>query len=160
DAPAKKWLDDGAARHDVRLLERVVNEAFCSRPAEQALQTLGDLAFERGEFESAQRWWRLLAPPGHRSGPAGKFELTCSDPSDAGALARAKQILGTLYQGDKTQAKEELEAFRGKHAEAAGMLAGRPGKYGDTLSGLISTKDRFALAASAQSPSTWNTFAG
>ena len=63
DGAAKKWLDEGTARRDARLLERIVHDAFCSKPAEQALHLLGDLAFERGEFEAAERWWRLLALP-------------------------------------------------------------------------------------------------
>src|SRR5437588_778696 len=47
---AKKWLDEALPIHDVRLLRRVVDEAFCSRSGETAADLLGDLAFERGRF--------------------------------------------------------------------------------------------------------------
>ena len=35
-------------------LRRLVDERFCSSVTDQALQLLGDLAFERGEFGEAQ----------------------------------------------------------------------------------------------------------
>src|SRR5262249_12508835 len=61
DGQVKKWWDQAEATHDVRLLRRIVQETFCSRFADRALDLLGDLAFERGDFEEAGSWWRLLA---------------------------------------------------------------------------------------------------
>src|SRR5262245_38036214 len=48
DAQARKWLEEGTARRDAVLLQRVVDYAFCSRSGDQALLLLGDRAFERG----------------------------------------------------------------------------------------------------------------
>src|SRR5438128_19865 len=67
DGQAKTLVEQALANHDLRLLERVVNEMFCSRPAEQAQNQLGDLAFERGDFDEAERWWGLLALPASES---------------------------------------------------------------------------------------------
>ncbi len=64
---AKKWLDQGSTARDERLLLRVVEEAFVSRSAEKALEMLGDLAFERGEFAVASQWWTILAPGASRA---------------------------------------------------------------------------------------------
>ena len=50
---AAQWLEHATATHDVRLLRKVVEEAFCSTAAEKALDLLGDLAFERGQFDDA-----------------------------------------------------------------------------------------------------------
>src|SRR5262245_29865319 len=57
DGQARKWLEEGQAGRDTKLLRRIVEEAFCSRATDAALDTLGDLAFERGFFEEAERWW-------------------------------------------------------------------------------------------------------
>jgi outer membrane protein assembly factor BamB len=164
DGPARKWLEDGIARRDPRLLERIIHEAFCSTPAESALQILGDLAFERGEFESAARWWRLLARPASEpealADRPNKFELTYPDPSDGGALARAKQILALMFLGDNARAKDELEAFRRKHDSAAGALAGRKGTYVEILQGLIKSRAALGLSPPASGSTTWPTFAG
>src|SRR5205823_5979471 len=51
DGPAKKWLEQGRDGRDATLLQRLVNEAFCSRYTDQALDLLGDLACERGDFD-------------------------------------------------------------------------------------------------------------
>ncbi|HZY88979.1 MAG TPA: hypothetical protein VFE78_29410, partial [Gemmataceae bacterium] len=55
---ARKWLAEAAATRDAALLRKVVDEAFCSRSGERALDLLGDLAFERGRFDEAEGWWR------------------------------------------------------------------------------------------------------
>lgn len=157
DGPARKLLEQGAAARDARVLERVVAEAFCSRPAEAALHLLGDLAFERGEFETAERFWRTLAPPASKPNPDG---LTYPDPQDP-ALARAKQILAALFAGDVPRAKRELDTFRKFHADAEGALAGRKGKYAETLANLLATERPAPSSAPADSdPAAWGTFAG
>ncbi|HLW68218.1 MAG TPA: PQQ-binding-like beta-propeller repeat protein, partial [Gemmataceae bacterium] len=147
DDSARKWLEQGIAQRDARLLEQVVGEAFCSAPAEQALQLLGDMALERGEFEAAQRWWRMLAPPASavKNPPkhATTFQLLYPDSNDKGALAQAKQILALALQGAKESAVAELKAFRELHLSAEGYLAGRKGKYADILQTILDAKDRW-----------------
>jgi outer membrane protein assembly factor BamB/tetratricopeptide (TPR) repeat protein len=162
---ARKLLEQGAAARDPVILERIVADTFCATPAEQALHLLGDLAMERGDFEAAERWWRMLARPASRE--AGKddadkptFELVYPDPADGGAAARAKQILALLFQGATDHAKEELKAFRQKHAAAEGQLAGRKGMYADVLQQLSDTDAHRALAPTAAGPVAWPTFAG
>src|SRR5262249_43032330 len=63
DPQAKKWLEQGTAQPGSAVLRGLVEETFCSRFADQALDLLGDLAFERGDFEEAAHWWRLLVLP-------------------------------------------------------------------------------------------------
>src|SRR5262245_6652959 len=43
---AQKWLEQGKRERDPAALRQVIDEAFCSRAAEAALDLLGDLAFE------------------------------------------------------------------------------------------------------------------
>ncbi len=98
DPQARKQLDQAVAAHDVRLLRKVVDEAFCSRPGEKALDLLGDLAFERGDFAEAEQWWRLLLPPRMVKGdPPPAFLLYYPDPQtdpgpDAGQAAAGPAV--------------------------------------------------------------------
>jgi outer membrane protein assembly factor BamB len=170
DPQAKKWVAQGVADHDVRVLERLVDEAFCSRPAEAALDALGDLAFERDHFHEAERWWRKLAEPASEAArrlkeplpsPWSKprdqppsLELLFPDPQMA-AQARAKQILAQLFRGERAAAAEELDAFRTLHPKVEGHLAGREGNYADILKVLASRPIPAEPAEDA-----WLTFAG
>jgi outer membrane protein assembly factor BamB len=159
---ARKWLEQGIAQRDAKLLEQVVGEAFSSTPAEQALHLLGDIALERGEFESAQRWWQMLSPPASRvknppKRPAS-FELHYPDSKDKGALAQAKQILALALAGAKDSAFAEWKALSELHASAEGFLAGRKGKYVEILQSFLDGHERWNAAA-APGGSTWLTFA-
>src|SRR5262245_5312470 len=103
EEPARKWLQMGSANRDTRLLEQVVAEAFLTQVAEQALHVRGDLALERGEFELAEHYWRMLARyPSDREQKSEKgYELLHPDPEGDGALARAKLVMSLLFRGDK-----------------------------------------------------------
>ncbi len=145
EAQARKWLEQGLADRDVRLLRRVVDEAFCTRAAERALDALGDLAFERGRFDEAEHWWRTLTP----LASADRRDLFFPDPETDAARTRAKQLLARLFRGDGRRYREpsgtgparlaeptwddDLAAFRKLHPDAAGKLAGREGRYADIL---------------------------
>lgn len=161
DEQAKKWLDTASPRSDLRLLQRIVAEAFCSRPAERALNLLGDLAFERGQFEDAERCWRHLvrlpsAVQAEASRP-GNPELFYPDPQGDVALLRAKVLLARVLRGERAGLAEELAAFRKLHGTATGQLAGLAGNYADTLQ---------MLAAQPEPPhvgpreTDWLTFGG
>ncbi len=100
DPAAKKWLDQAVAGRDVRLLRQVVDEAFCSRPGEKALDLLGDFAFERGDFAEAEQWWGLLLPPSStNAAKTPLFILHYPDALAAPARTRAKILLARLFRG-------------------------------------------------------------
>ena len=66
DEPARKLLDAGKKARDPRPLRELIDRYFASRPSEEALLLLGELAFERGEFRTAEGYWRRLIPIGRR----------------------------------------------------------------------------------------------
>jgi outer membrane protein assembly factor BamB len=156
DLQARRWLRQGTAERDVGLLRRIVDEAFCSRPCEQALDLLGDLAFEQGDFARAGRWWRLLAVPASEAKLKERPDLGQWFPDPQGDLARvrAKQILASIFQGDLSAAASELEAFEKVHPRAEGHLAGRRGNYAIILHEWLRKPPPFP------ENDTWPTFAG
>jgi outer membrane protein assembly factor BamB len=154
DAQAKKWLDAGAAARDAKLLRRVADEAFCTRAGEAAVDLLGDIAFERGRFDEAVAWWRLLAPPLDAK-KEKRDELALAYPDVQGDKARlyAKQIVARFFAGDTEAAARELTAFRKEYPKAEGTFAGRKGIYADLLQDV--TKEPPPETARA-----WTTFGG
>jgi outer membrane protein assembly factor BamB len=172
DEPARKWLEQGTATHDTRLLRRVLDEAFCSRSGALALDLLGDLAFERGRFDDAEYWWRMLAGPNAvqaaGSGPKvsrppafvpapSPFLLAFPDPpKDLEVGARAKQLLARLFRGERRAVATDLKAFRARYGQARGHLAGRDGSYADILLALAEQPD---LLADPPDGESWTTFA-
>jgi hypothetical protein len=156
EVQAEKWLRQGIAEHDPTLLRRVVDEAFCSRAAAKALNALGDLAFERGAFDEAVTWWRMLTPPADAPANRRVQELVCPDAGLDLVRVQAKQILARLYGRDIAGAECELKTFRRIHAAAPGPLGGRNGPYADTLRALIDQ----ARTGPALGPQDWPTFGG
>jgi outer membrane protein assembly factor BamB len=154
NAQAKKWLDEAAPARDVRLLRRIVDEAFCSRAGEAAVDLLGDLAFERGRFDEALAWWRLLAPPlAAKKENRDELELAYPDPQGDKARLYAKQIVARYFAGDGDAAARELEAFRKEYRKAEGSFLGRTGKYADLLQDLLKQPP-------PESDRAWTTFGG
>ncbi|HZY89175.1 MAG TPA: PQQ-binding-like beta-propeller repeat protein, partial [Gemmataceae bacterium] len=136
------------------LLRKVVDEAFCSRSGEKALDLLGDLAFERGRFDEAEGWWRSLAPlDGGDKRESEGGELLYPDPQGT-ARSRAKQLLARLFRGD-AEFESDLEAFRARHGKAEGALAGGKGTYADLLRALAAARKKAPVAVPE-----WTTFGG
>jgi outer membrane protein assembly factor BamB len=148
----------GASERDPRQLRRVVEEAFCSPAATEALELLGDLAFERGNFAEAQHWWRLLVRPASVVVETGKQRpLLCPPPpGDVAARVRAKQIVTLLFQEQAARVPAELQAFRPAHAGSKGTIAGRSGAYADLISELLKEGQGSVPAMELE----WPTFAG
>jgi len=160
---ASRWLTQATRERDERLLDQIVSEAFCTRAAEQALVLLGDLAFERGEFEAALRYWRMVVRPASAMQAAKEqeaFELVHPDlPADP-AQIRARQILAMIFAGQNEAAMQELQAFRTQHANAEGALAGKKGKYADIVAEFLATKLLPSELTGAPGNDSWRTFAG
>jgi outer membrane protein assembly factor BamB len=142
DAPARQLLDVGKKVRDPRPLRELLDRYFASRPAEEALLLLGELAFERGEFRTAEGYWRRLLPA------ADGAEPSFPDPKADPAAVRARVILAVLFQGETERARQELAAFEKDHPKAAGRLAGKDGPYSATLQALLDRPPVFVAEAS------------
>jgi outer membrane protein assembly factor BamB len=106
-------------------LERLVATHWPTKTAAKTLDTLGDLAFERGDLSEAVHWWRLLA------GPPRNGEAVVPDPPMDVAQVRAKSILATGMLGESTEMA--TDDFRREFPAASGRLMGRDGVLTDIL---------------------------
>lgn len=147
DPQVKKWFEKGEKENDARLLRRVVDEAFAGRYADRAMDMLGDLDFERGRFDEADRWWSMLAPTDEETG------LRHPDPQVDVPRVRAKRILARAFQGQDTN--KAFDDFKKRNAQAEGALAGRTGKYVEALEPILKKQ----ATRKQDADETWSTFA-
>jgi outer membrane protein assembly factor BamB len=154
DPAAAKRLAEAQTRPDDRALEAVLAEWFCSTPAEEAIILLARRAFDRADFDTADRYWRMLLP---RPGGA---EPRYPEPKTPAATIEAQLLLLRLFRGETSQARHDLKTFRARHPDAAGLLAGHEGKYADTLEALLKDPKQVTVAPAVGDPRIWPTFAG
>src|SRR5436305_1558605 len=84
-----------ADAQDPAPVRRIADELFCSSVADQALDLLGDLSFERGQFDEARHWWSLIAP----LEPCSDDRLRYPNPNVEIARIETKQLLALIFQG-------------------------------------------------------------
>jgi outer membrane protein assembly factor BamB len=159
ETESKRLLVLGWKHRDSAPLRQLVDEMFGSAASAEALDLLGDLAFERGEFDEARAWWRRLAPLPPADGlPLERSPLRLAGPLRVDRVrVEAKQILALGFQGLLTQAQEELNRFHERHPRARGTLAGSDGPYSETLQAALGQVIKAGLANNAD---PWLTFGG
>jgi len=154
DSQAERWFRQGGAARDRALLRRVVDQSFCSSWGDDALDLLGDLAFQDGQFAEALSSYTQLLPdrPGGMQGG-----LVHPDPSVDLARVAAKKLLSRAAIGEHPPTPAELEAFAAAQPDGTTTFAGRRGPLAKSLSEAI-RDDR--LGPTAQADGRWPTFAG
>ncbi|SIO67289.1 Outer membrane protein assembly factor BamB, contains PQQ-like beta-propeller repeat [Singulisphaera sp. GP187] len=153
DAQAERWYRLGRDERDRGSLRRIVEQAFCSTWGDDALDMLGDLAFQDGRFEEAIALYKQLVPDptDDRSG------LIYPDPSVDLARVAAKKVLCRAALGEAAPDQAALEAYAKSYPDASGSLAGRTGPYLKTLAAALRSDQ---LAPPTQPDGRWPTFAG
>jgi outer membrane protein assembly factor BamB/tetratricopeptide (TPR) repeat protein len=152
DQLARRWYEEGAGRRDPTLLRRVVDQAFCSSWGDDALEVLGDLAFQDGRFSDALSAYSQLVP----DRPDDPFALIHPDPSVDLARVAAKKWMCRAASGHPP-GRADLAEFAGRYPGASGTLAGRKGAYATILAESISQDH---LETACQPEGRWPTFAG
>ena len=153
DGRAEGWFRQGQAQRDPSLLRKVVELAFCSSWGDDALELLGDLAFQEGRFSEALAVYRQLV----LDKPDSKFTLVHPDPSVDLPRIAAKKLLCRAAAGETLNAAAEVEAFNRRFPGTQGALAGRKGSYATILLQALG-EDRLAIVR--QPDGRWPTFAG
>lgn len=129
---ADNLFREGQENHNLQAWRQLVGDHFCSAPAGKALELLGDIAFEQGDFAQARQWWSLLADlpsgdsdrPGRLAYPAGAATR---------ARAQARQIIALAQERDIDRARAEWRLFEKIHGKMPGKLAGKQGVLADTI---------------------------
>ena len=155
DGQAAKRLDEARKSRDEAGLQRLLADMFAAKASEDAIVELARRAFERGDFDAAEHFWRMLLP--QVEGETGRLHFP--DPKTDIAATNSRLILIKLFRGERDEARSELKAFKEKHADAAGLLAGKNGKYAETLTELVNDPRQTTLPRSPDE-SGWHTFAG
>ena len=155
EVEAQQLLRDAVSTRSQAPLLRLVRDYFNSGPTETALAILGDTAFERGRFDDALAWWRLLAPLPSRRGTGGLVY-------PAGALDRdrvvAKEILALVFLDRFAEAERELNLYEQTSPDAHGMFAGDDDRYAATLHRWLAR--RRAESTLEEFDAAWPTFGG
>ena len=160
DAPAQKRLETAKKNRDFDLLRSILKDWFCSRPTEEAINTLGDEAFVAGDFDEAERYWRMLFLPASYPLEEAAFTLRFPDPQTDPAAIRARLILLQIFRGEIDAANQEMLAFRKSHLNSEGYFAGRKGKYIDILEEMLKSPPAFRVSRSLRGDTEWPTFGG
>lgn len=155
DGQAAKRLEEAKKSREDAGLQRMLADMFAAKASEEAIVELARRAFERGDLDAAEHFWRMLLPV--VEGETGRLHFP--DPKIDVAATKARLILIKLFRGERDEARSELKAFKEKHADAAGLLAGKNGKYADTLTDLLADSRQTTLPRSPDE-SGWYTFAG
>lgn len=154
DPQAERWYRQGRDQRDPAPLRLVVERAFCSSRGDDALELLGDLAFQDGQFAEALALYRRLVPDDADDESA----LVHPDPSiDLARVAAKKLLCRAAAGGEVAVPGEDLDAFARRFPGAEGSLTGRKGPLVEILTEAIQA-DR--LAPPDQGDQRWPTFAG
>jgi len=152
DASSKSWYQQGFATRDEQLLQRLVDQNFCSSWGDDTLLALGELALERGDYQAARNaWLRISSNLG-----AVNDRLTYPDTDVSLADVQARLFLVSLREGDWQRAERELAELRESYPTASGRFGGRRVVFAEHLASLLKQSRQWPVAAV---PKDWPTFA-
>lgn len=148
DPRARRWWEEAQAEGTVAPLYQIVDQALMSSYGDDALNRLGEIAWEAGHLSQARACWRKLIPP-LNAGTAnatdpGIFLYPDTDLSVPDLLARL--ILVSFFEGDFPRATRELDVFQKTFPDATGTLAGRQGNLVQILTGLLADRGQVSLS--------------
>lgn len=132
DPLVERWYQQAVDEGDEALLRRIVNRFFLSRWGDEALQRLGALALERGEFTPARAAWERISPRTRLAGGLRSPGAVMDSPA-----------LGRALAGLEVDARwDELQPLLGAADQPPRWLA-----YPDANSDLASVLARLVLVS-------------
>lgn len=148
DPISRSWYERGIAERDEKLLQKVIDEKFCSSWGDDALFALGEIALERGDYQAARNAWSQLLPSN-----AG---LNYPDAKELLLPANARLVLVSIRESNWQRAERELSEFVEAFPGARGRLGGRDVNLAEHLADLLKQARRWP---ERPSPTDWKTFA-
>lgn len=153
---------DGDPKQAIADLKRLASEYYLSSFGDKALERLGDLAFQSGQFVEAAKWYAGLARrPDSPVNEPGMLAIPAvhPSPSSSPAVLSAKLILAQYAAGRLTKSEQVnlIKAYAAAFPQASGSFAGRSGPIAASLARAM-TEDGIYLPPVASED--WPTFAG
>lgn len=153
---------DGDPKQATADLKRLASEYYLSSFGDKALERLGDLAFQAGQFvEASQLYANLVKLPNAPANEPGFLAIPAVHPwpSSSPAVLSAKLILARYAAGrlKKNEQVDLIKAYAEKFPQATGAFAGRTGPIAASLARAM-TEDGIYLPP--PSSEDWPTFAG
>ena len=153
DTAAEATYRRGIADRDAAGLQRVADKYFWSQWGDDALFALGELALQRGDYQSARNAWLALL----NSHDETDQRLVYRDADLSAADVSSRLILVSIRAGDWQRAEGDLTELRQVFPDARGRLGGRDVEYAEYLAKLLQQARQRSITASSNQ---WPTFAG
>lgn len=165
DPQAERWYQQGLRERDAEPLRAVVEQFFCSSWGDEALEALGELALEAGDYGNARGYWQRILPPEYwlKCEPALAREdgtptvLVYPDTNLPLVDVRARLVLLLILEGESISARQALDAFAQEFGRAEGKLGGRQTEYAERLHELLTESAQWPAP---QTTDDWPTFGG
>lgn len=137
DSKAAAMLRQAVDQNDAKLLGQVAREYLHTASGATALEALGDLRFDQGRFDAAQRTWQEAAEAGGESARPGRL---------------CKRVVALRLAGQDAQAKALADEIGKRYPDATVKMGGREWKLPEflALAGTLSPPATRASAAQAQ----------
>ena len=158
DPLAESMYKQGVEQQNPGLLSGLVRQMFCSSWGDDALLTLGDMAFEHGNFGLARTYWERIIDRPPALLPGELFDRVCSAESTVPA---ERELLARWYQSVDDSAPRVVRLRAEEYLsdeDSARLIAlckarhlpnSRLG-YPDTSLGLAEVRSRLVLASTMQ----------
>jgi outer membrane protein assembly factor BamB len=165
DPQAERCYRQGVAERAAEPLLAVVEQLFCSSWGDEALEALGELALEQGDYGNARGYWQRILPPDYwlKCKPELAREdgtpmvLVYPDTNLPLVEIRARLVLLLILEGETDPAQGALEAFAQEFGSAEGKLGGRQVVYAERLGELLAESRQWPRIETSDD---WPTFAG
>ena len=134
DPLAKRWFENWQRTGDRSELERLVRQAYLSSFGDDALWSLGEAAWDRGDFATARLFWsQIVALPEEARAANLPTVLRYPDSDLDPATVLSRLVLCSLMDGNRVRAFEEQQRFEQLYPQAVGTLAGKQGRLAELL---------------------------
>ncbi|MDA0833588.1 MAG: PQQ-binding-like beta-propeller repeat protein [Planctomycetota bacterium] len=156
DPQAQLWFKDWEVHHNPEHIRKIVEQAFSSQFGDLSLWTLGEQAWEQGDYHIARSWWAQLLPL--ESTPAFLSEnsdFRFPNPRYPPAEVLARIVLCRVFEGEFLQSKFEREEFRRLFPHAEGTLAGINGSLADRIDAIAEEFSHWEKSPPAKSITTF-----
>ncbi len=134
DPLAKRWFENWQRTRDRAELERLVRQTYLSSYGDDALWSLGEAAWDRGDFATARLCWsQIVALPEEARAANLPTVLRYPDSDLDPAMVLSRLVLCSLMDGNRVRAFEEQQRFEQLYPQAVGTLAGKQGRLAELL---------------------------